>query len=134
MMWDRVIARVKAICEADPVLLSVYGADRMRYAGVSEWAVPSLEWRLIADAEGELWAPCVIQFDQWVPDSALLIQSERRLRALFHVELPVDLAGLTCWSQFTDAEFLSSPDRSGYIGRAVRFEITPLRDRYAPAP
>ena len=132
MMWDRVIARVRAICQADPALLAIFGAANMRYAGVTEHRIPSLEWSLIADSETENWAPCIVQFDIWADDTDLATRAERRLRRLFHVELPVDLAGLTCWSQFTDAEVLALSDRSRYIGRAVRFTITPLRDRYAP--
>lgn len=131
MIWDDLLERIVTIVNADAVLLEVFGSS-MRMAGTAEHAVPSLEWTMITDSEGELWSPHVIQFDQWSLDLEEVIRSERRLRALFHQDLPVRLGGdLLSWAQYVDGEVLATPDRNGFAGRAVRFRFTPLRERYA---
>lgn len=130
MMWDHVLRRIHAVVQADAFLHSIYG-DTMRVAGTSEHIVPALEWSLISDAENELWAPCLIQFDQWHTDLATVANSERRLRSLFHQETPVMYGDILMWAQYEDGSVLASPDRHGFSGRAVRFRFTPLRERYS---
>ena len=129
MQWDNVLERVVATLKADAVLVALYG-DAMRFTGSGGHHVPMLEWLLIGDSEGELWAPVTIQIDQWLAHDEDLIASERRLRELFHREVDFDFAGLRCTAQYLDGQVLASPDRDGYYGRAVRFVITPLRARY----
>ena len=129
MQWDNIIERIAATCKADPVLVGIYG-DAMRFTGTGAHHVPMLEWMLVADGEGELWAPVVVQLDQWTRDDDALRVSERRLRQLFHREGTFDFLGLTCWGQYTDGQVLASPDRDGYFGKAARFRLTPLRERY----
>ena len=41
---------------------------------------------------------------------------------------PERATDVTMWSQFTDGAELTSPERAGYYGRALRFRMTPLRD------
>lgn len=131
MIWDDLIERIYAIIDADTVLKGLYG-DAMRMAGTAEHSIPSLEWTLITDRESELWAPHVIQFDQWSFNLEDVVTSERRLRALFHQDLPVLLGGdLLVWAEYQDGTVLAAPDRNGFAGRAVRFRFTPLRERYA---
>lgn len=130
MMWDHVLRRVKTLLEEDTVLAGLYG-DAMRMTGTGAHAVPMLEWMLIGDSEGELWAPMVIQFDQWMTSMEKVTQSERRLRGLFHQDLPTVIGEIQMWVQYVDGENLASPNRDGYSGRAVRFRLTPLRERFA---
>jgi hypothetical protein len=129
MQWYAILERLAALLRTDPVLVGLYG-DRMRLMGTGAHAVPMLEWMLVADAETELWEPCTIQIDQWVTASAALEASERRLRELLHHETPIAFGGITTWAQYLDGQILASPDRDGYIGRAVRFRLTPIRERY----
>lgn len=135
MMWDQVIIRVAALVQADSVLLGIYGsADHMRMAGTGDLLRPSLEWTFIGDTESELWSPCTFQFDQWCESMSALIASERRLRALFHTSLPIELDGLRMWAEYLDGQVLATPDRNDVDGRAVRFRFTPIRSKYiAPA-
>ena len=133
MKWHQLMNQLKDVVLADPVLSSIYGTS-MRMAGVGDVQAPLLEWMLIADSENELWAPTVIQFDQWTGDMPTLARSEQRLRRLFHLDLPATFGTITCWAQYVDGESLAAPDRDGYYARAIRFRFTPLRDRYAPAP
>lgn len=130
MMWDEVIRRIATTCAADTVLSGIYGAS-MRLTGSGEHAVPMLEWMLIGDAEQELWAPMIIQFDQFTTSMGALRESELRLRRLFHVDLPIHLDGVLMFAQYQDGESLAVPDRNGYYGRAIRFRFSPLRRRYA---
>lgn len=124
-----VLAAATAAVRTDAALVGVYG-PHMRLAGSGTHQVPLLEWQLIGDSEGELWAPCTVQFDQWCPTMDALRMSERRLRFLFHLEVPGVVQGLGMWSEFQDGAWLASPDRDQVFGRALRFRMTPLRDRY----
>lgn len=133
MMWDRVIERLLVIIAEDGILSSEFG-DRIRMAGSG--AAPSprdslLEYTHIADSEGELWAPCVFQFDIWAPQMARVTVAERRLRQLFNPPLPTDYGGVMMFAQYVDGTMLASPDRNGFSGRGIRFRFTPLRERYA---
>lgn len=132
LRWDDILQRIDALVRADATLGAVYG-DAFRLMGSGEHRVPMLEWTFIGETEREIDNPMTIQFDQWVNEGDDLVASERRLRQLFHRELPFDFDGLTCWSQYVDGELLASPDRDNYVGRAIRFRITPLRPRYALA-
>ena len=129
MMWDRVLTALSAVANGDPVLLAIY-AGAVRLAGTGKHRTPLLEYSLIGDAEGELWAPHTVQWDQWTSELQPLLDSERRLRRLFHVELPSTFAGLTMWSVYAGGDVLAMPDRDGYYGRAIRFTCTPLRELY----
>lgn len=130
MMWDQVILRIAALLRSDDTLVGIFGSS-MQMAGTSPLRVPMLEWTLIADGESELWAPCVIQFDQWHTEAAMIVQSERRLRSLLHVPRAIVLDGLYLSGQYQDGSVLASPDRNGFDGRAARFLFLPLRARYA---
>lgn len=136
MMWDRVIEALRTVILADAVLAPIYG-DRVRMAAASdtpfEPKVPILEYSLIGDVEREQWAPTIIQFDQWAPDDETAVASERRLRRLFNPELPTSYDGLFMWAQYVDGTILATPDRNGFVGRAVRFRFTPLREIHDPA-
>lgn len=137
MNWDRVIEACSTVILADPILSSIYGT-RVRMATPSaevfDPPAPLLEYSVIGDAErGDQWAPTIIQFDQWAREVEVAIASERRLRRLFNPELPATYAGLFMFAQYVDGTILATPDRNGFVGRAVRFRFTPLRDRYDPA-
>ena len=131
MMWDQIIARVIEQIENDPTMAQLFG-DRIRAAqGSSELEVPLLEWMLIGDTEDELWAPTVIQFDLWNATAEDNRLAEARLRAMYHQDLPIVVGGLMMWAQYNDGSVLAEPDRSGFIGRALRFRFTPLRRGFA---
>lgn len=134
MKWDQVIKAVNAVVLADPVLVGIYGAN-IRYAGTGKHLVPCLEVQFIADAEDELWNPCTVQWDMFTMDMQALWDSERRLRRLFHDDMPTTFAGLTMWAQYVEGDALvTAPDRDGFFGRAVRFRFTPLREQYQVGP
>lgn len=129
MRWDTVIRAVLAEVRADAVLGSLY-TGRVRLAGAGDYRAPLLELTLIADGEGEQWAPVTIQYDQWNDSSDAMRLSERRLRELFHLEAPRAVQGIVMWSEYVDGDVIGAPDRDGRFGRAIRFRHTPLRERY----
>jgi hypothetical protein len=133
MKWDQVVKVVSDTVTGDTVLLAIYGA-KMRYTGTGAHEHPLLEFQFIADAEDELWNPCTLQFDQWTDTLETLRASERRLRRLFHDDMPTTFGGLTMWAQYVDGDTLTMPDRDGYYGRALRFRYTPLREQYEVGP
>ncbi len=130
MMWDQVLMALVEVVSTDQVLRDIYG-DKMRLASSGKLEVPHLEWSFIGDTETELFTPCVFQFDQWHEDPAKVVLSERRLRVLFHTQLPAEFGGLVMWCEYVDGEVLAMPNRDGFSGRAVRFRFTPLRSVYA---
>jgi hypothetical protein len=133
MKWLDVMNAAVATVVADPELALIYG-EKIRMSAAKEFEVPALNFDLVADAEDEVFATVVLQFDQWCETLVDLAQSELRLRRLFHRDLPTDFGGLTMWAQYVDGEALSVPDRDGYFARAIRFRFTPLRDLYQPSP
>lgn len=133
MMWDQVMERVVASILADSMLAGIY-ASHVRMAGTGEQQVPGIEWTLIGDTEGELWAPMIVQFDLWHSNAETLRASERRLRGMFHVNVMLQLDDLKLFSSYNDGAMLATPDRSGYHGRAIRFTMIPLRSQYARVP
>ena len=133
MKWDQVVKAQITEIMADPKLATIYGAN-VRMMGTGTQLVPSLEYMVIGDAETELWNPVTIQWDQWCFTMDDLIASERQLRRIFHQDLPVVMAGLRCWTQYTDGAPLTAPDRNDFHGRAIRFTVTPLREQYDPVP
>lgn len=135
MMWDRVIEALRTVILADPILSAIYGESvRMASASATPFVpnAPVLEYLLIADSVTELWAPVIIQFDQWNPSAEGVVDSERRLRRIFDDVLPREYAGLRMWVQYEGGEVTAMPDRNGFSGRAIRFRFTPLRERYDP--
>jgi len=132
MMWDAVMERVRALILNDNGLATIFG-DNYRMAGTGALQCPGLEWSLLGDTEGELWAPMLVQFDCFTYEAAATRESERRLRSLLHQNLPITIDGITLFAQYTEGSMLSTPDRSGIVGRAVRFRLTPLRAQYALA-
>jgi hypothetical protein len=131
--WDYVIAEAVDLAAADAALVGIFGTA-MYYAGSRTYAVPSLEHQLITETEGELWNPMIVQWDIWTRTMAETLTAERRLRVLFHQELPITIGGMPMWCQYEDGEGLSTPDRDNVYGRAVRFRFTPLRSLYDPVP
>lgn len=129
MRWDTTIRAVMAAVLADSALAAIYGGA-VRFSGSSSIAVPLLEFTLVSDTEGEQWAPVVLQLDQWVESADLLRESERRLRQLFHLEVPAEIGGVLMWAQYVDGDSIGAPNRDGFFGRAARFQFTPLRERY----
>lgn len=129
-MWDEVMARVKTTILEDPVLVSIFG-DAYRKAGVSELAIPVIEWNLLSDTETELWAPMLVQFDIWTDVAGNARHAERRLRFLFHQALMMQLDGISMFAEYTDGTDLATPNRANFTGRGLRFRFTPLRRQYA---
>lgn len=130
MMWDEVMSRINTEILADSTLSTIFGTE-FKAAGTGVLSVPSLEWMLVGDREDELWAPMIVQFDIWVKTASSARVAERRLRELYHRDLPRYLGDIQMWTVYSDGSWLASPDRAQHTGRAVRFTFTPLREKYA---
>ncbi len=131
MMWDEVMQRVLNEILADPIMSSIYGTSVAAATSSAKQIAPTLEWMLISDIEQELWAPMIVQFDQFTKNPASLRLSEFRLRSLYHRDTPVVLTDIQMWTQYFDGNTIEVPDRSGFYGRSIRFRFTPLRRQYA---
>jgi hypothetical protein len=139
MRWDDLLVTAAAAAAGDPTLASIYSdPNAIRQAGTAAHVVPSLEFQLVSDTkEADIWAPHVIQWDQWVDTLEQLMASERALARLFDREfdlVPCNFGGTYFWSEYTDgAALVANPDRVGYHGRAVRYRMTPIREEYVPS-
>jgi hypothetical protein len=131
MMWDQVMARVMEELTTDPVLVGIFGTAFRQAGPADAQEVPMLEWRLVGDTEGELWAPVLIQFDLWTLAADTNRRAEFRVRSLYHRDMPYFLADLRMMSSFEDGAVLATPERSGFYGRAIRFRFYPLRRKFA---
>jgi len=130
MMWDNVLKAVVEHAVADPLLAELFG-ESVRLKGSGTRQVPGLELALVSDVEGELWEPCVVQWDIWCHSLTDVRAAERQLRRLFHTELPETFGGVRMFGQYVDGDTLSEPDRDDVYGRAARFRHVPLREVYA---
>jgi hypothetical protein len=130
MMWDHVMKRVVALILADTAMSNVCGAA-VRMAGTGDLNNPVLEYFLITDGENELWAPFEIQFDLWTQSAQVNRDGERRLKQLFHRDVPYVLDDINIRSWYNDGAMLATPNRSNFHGRGLRFWFTPLREQYA---
>lgn len=130
MMWDQVMGAAKAIILADVTLSDIFG-EGYRKAGVSDFLGPVMEWTLLSDTETELWAPMLVQFDCWTNTAEDARSAERRLRALFHHDTSIPFDGYTIFTEYAGGGDLATPNRAMFTGRAVRFQMTPLRQQYA---
>lgn len=129
-MWDLVMEAVKTLITADATLSGIFG-ENYRQAGVSDITIPVIEWTLLGDTESELWAPMLVQFDCWTERAVSGRQAERRLRSLFHHDTSIVFDGYTMFAEYAGGTDLAKPNRSAFSGRAVRFQLTPLRQQYA---
>ena len=130
MRWADVMKAAGDLAAAHPDLARIF-ADHIGVKGSQTIQVPSLRFWLVSDSVRELWAPCVVQWDIWCATYQDRQVAEAALRALFHADDFVTLAGVAMFTEYQDGSMLSDPDRDGFYGRAVRFLHTPLREQYA---
>lgn len=130
MNWDRVAEALLAEIAGIAEIAAIVGTQVI-FAGSGKWIVPSVEATVIADTEGELFAPCTIQLDVWAKSFDHVRTIERVLRQRYHNQLPIPIGDLTCWAQYSDGTVLASPERDKVYGRALRFTFTPLRAAYS---
>lgn len=130
-MWDHVMEYVKALVTVDPTLSGLFGTNFRKAGPAVDLAVPVIEWSLLGDTETELWAPMLVQFDCWTNTAADSRAAERRLRGLFMRNTSIVFDTYTMLTEYSDGADLAVPNRSGYVGRGVRFRMTPLRQQYA---
>jgi len=129
MRWDHVMQVCREEILADQTLQAIFD-DAVRMGGTGDHRVPLIELWLIGDSETELWAACTIQFDFFTKTDDDMVATERRLRQLFHLDIPRPIGGIGMFGEYQDGEVLASPSRDHYFGRAIRFRMTPLRQQY----
>lgn len=129
MNWDLFVTAILEEIANTAEIAAIVGS-RVILAGSGKWIVPSVEATLIADTEGELWAPFTLQLDVWSKDFEEVRAIERILRRRYHAQLPIPIGELRCWAQYSDGTILASPERDKVYGRALRFTFTPLRAAY----
>jgi hypothetical protein len=130
MRWDPVARSMASVIAARPVINGIYGEFVRMASGSANHRVPLLEYRIITNTEMEQWEPIVIQWDQWTDTYEELVASERELMDVLHREEEVWLGDVMVLTKFLDGAELADPDRQGYFGRAIRFRLVAIADRY----
>lgn len=131
MRWDVVVDAWLGLVTSDTDVQSVLGEyPEFWMAGDREHEVPSLEYSLISNGEGELWEVSDIQLDLFTRSIADLVELEKALRRLLHHDLPIEVSTGPMWSQFRGSRGLSGPS-DGVLRRGLDFRLTYLRDRYS---
>lgn len=131
MRWDVIIPAWLDPIKADSDVRSVLGnSPALWMVGERDYDVPSCEWQLIADTEGENYEVTLVQLDFFVHKLQDVQTLERTLRRLCHHDTPITLDGHELWSQLVGGGPLQGPD-DGVLRRRLDFRLTYLRSRYA---
>ena len=131
MRWNAVCEAMAEQVAALPVIQAIYGATVRMASPQARHVVPALEYRIITDTEMEQWEPIIVQWDQWTVTYEDLVDSERALRQLLHQEAELWLApNVMVLAKVLDGAELADPDRQGYFGRAVRFQLDAIAGQY----
>ena len=130
MRWDAVARATSQKVAEHPVIQGIYGNVVRMASPAARHEVPALEYRIISDSEMEQWVPIIFQWDQWTNTYAELAASERVLYEMFHQEAEVFFGDVMVLTRWLDGMELADPDRQGYFGRAVRFRVVAIADRY----
>lgn len=133
MRWDFVVEQWIARLNADPALLSVLGGGNLIYPAQASRpvTVPSIEYLVSSDTEGELFNPITVVVDFWARGIKKSAQIERRIRLLTHSDVGQDVGGERMWLQYQDGRTLEYPKEEGVVHRQLEFLFTPMREKYA---
>jgi hypothetical protein len=130
MMWDQLLERAIDRLKANDTIATTFGDD-IRMAGTGDLEIPSIEYTILSDIRGELWEPLLIQWDIWTQKAEDNRNIERIVRALFDQRVPTLWDGVMVMSDYVDGSQLATPNRAGFVGRGLRFRLSPLRQQYA---
>lgn len=132
MRWDVIIPAWLAPVKADSGVQSVLGSPpELWMVGERAYKVPSMEWQLLTDPEGENYEVPLLQLDMFVRGLDKYVTLERAVRLLCHHDTPITRDGHELWSERTGGGPLQGPD-DGVIRRRHDFRLTYLRGKYAP--
>jgi len=134
MRWADVIPAACTALEADTALMAALGAGALIEATTARRLVraPSVSWFLVADPEGELWEPVLVQWDLVTASWAAMATIEARVRAVLHHDTPTVLGGVTMWSQVVDARTvpIETEKDPNLVHRQLDVRFTALRSKY----
>lgn len=134
MIWDAVVPGALDRLAADAGVAQIM-EDRifLRTGGDNDperrFEVPSIEAFVITDAEDEVENDLTVQVDIFTRTRADSVAVEKRVRALLHHDVPIQIAGRGVWSQMQDRRRV--PGTGGEIyGVSLDFLMQAVRDRY----
>ena len=131
MKWDFVVEFWLARLYADAELMAFLGGEHIYPAGPKRpVVVPSVEYVMLDDREGEWLNPIGIQVDYWARGMKKAQEIERRLRLLTHQDYGQELGGERLWMNYTDSRTIEYPNDPGVVHRALDFTIETVRLKY----
>ena len=131
MKWDIVVEKWLARLFADDALISLLDGRKIFAASANRPVkVPSVEWLMMYDTEGEWLNPVGFQVDIFARGVRMAAQMERRIRLLTHHDTSQDFSGERMWFLYQDARSIEFPSDPGVVHRALDFECQSVRAKY----
>lgn len=130
MRWDNVVGAALTALRGSTSLTSVVAASDVVMNGERAFKVPSIEWTLINDGQGELFETLLVQFDIWTRDVDDIVTAETAMRDTLHAETWRTLGGIKMRSQYAGGRNLVGPE-DGVLGRSLDFEFESFHERFA---
>lgn len=127
ILWADAMPPLLDLVEADADVQAVLGSPPALYMlGDRDHQVPSVEWSLLADAQGEVWGAALAQFDLFTQSMADMVRLERGLRRAAHREVLFVADGHQLISRLVGDGNLTGPN-DGVVRRRLDFRVQYIR-------
>lgn len=132
MKWDVVLEVVCGLVEADTDVASVLGASSpaLFMVGDRDHQVPSVQWQLLTDPQGEVWGDARTQWEIFAKSVDQVRTLERGIRRVLHRDVLFVAGGHQLISRMTGGAGPSGP-HDGQVYRRLDFTTQYIR-RSAP--
>lgn len=131
MRWDTVLPLLVARWNADTTLTNALGGAHIYPAQASRPVkIPSIEYLILGNPEGESFGTIRLRVDFWAKGMALTGVIEKRLYVLTHKDVAQVLGTERLWMRYVDGRTLDYEADPGVTHRALDFEIETVRLKY----
>jgi hypothetical protein len=133
MTWDVVLPAWVALLEADAALVAALGGAHIYPAQAARAVrIPSVEYVMVDDREGEVFNPLIVQVDYWARGVGAAGLIEQRIRRVTHRDTArtVDLGDdgmLTLWMRYIDSRSHDYTAERGVVHRSMDFRFETVR-------
>ena len=132
MRWDSVVVGWLARLNADAALTQALGGSHVYPAQASKPVrIPSVEYLIAYDTEGEWTNRIGFQVDYWATGVHQAKTIERRLRRLTHYDTAQYLDGERLWFRYVNGRTVEYTAAPGVVHRILDFECECVREKYA---
>lgn len=127
MRWNVVMEALLGLVEADADVVSVIGDPPALFmVGERDHQVPSVQWSLLTDPQGEVWGAAMTQWDLFTKTVPQMVTLERGIRRVLHRESLFVVDGHQLISRLSGDGGFTGP-RDGQIARRLDFRTQYIR-------